>query len=149
MKSLDGLAVISDLPDLMFCLCRRKWNKSRRISVKMWFISDKLKNKCKALDTQDCIIVTRQITARLFLSDLWAPCHSCWNTPDTPWEGSAPSACGMTRAAARTEWRPGSLGAEPGIYSGWLKLMNILQPWSHITSTIKLTHLGCIDSFIS
>ena len=40
----------SDLPDLCFVYVEE--NKSRRISVKMCFISDKLKiNKCKALDT--------------------------------------------------------------------------------------------------
>ena len=44
---MDDIAVNSDLPDLCFVYVEE--NKSRRISVKMCFISEKLKDQHKGL----------------------------------------------------------------------------------------------------
>ena len=60
---MDDIAVISDLPDLCFVYVEE--NKSRRISVKMCFISDNLKNKCKALALDTLWIALSRVISQL------------------------------------------------------------------------------------
>ena len=60
---MDDIAVNSDLPDLCFVYVEE--NKSRRISVKMCFISDNLKNKCKALALDTLWIALSRVISQL------------------------------------------------------------------------------------
>ena len=70
---MDGIIIISDLAKFMFVYVEENNNKGRRISVKSFFKTCDLfltnKKLTKALGLH-------RLTARLFLSDLGAPCRS-------------------------------------------------------------------------